>query len=781
MSEYGRGGSIAAAGTSNNPNERYYGAIRATARNPLSHAALGSIASMVLASGSSAQDTALPQIDVLSDSGSQTYQATNQTITRLPTPRLDTPQTVNVVTERVIKERGAQTLEDALRSVPGITFSAGEGGVQGDAPFINGFSARGDIYRDGVRDPGWYTRDLFSSDRVEVYKGPSAFAFGRGTTGGAINFVSKLPTGASFLDTTVTGYTPSGVRTELDAGGKKDNVSWRIAAMGQNIDTADRDNVWTKRWGVAPSVKVDFTSQTNFTLAYVYQGEESVPDYGHPYLPQPAYSPVTGALTNGGYYGTGQATTPVPIKRSNWFGVFEGPLADVQDTATHIATAKIEHNFTKDIKAVNVTRYVQNDRSSRPTAPRELRQANNVTAVTPLYPVGLMTIGRQHFWTETDNTLLVNQTDFVGKVYTGPIQHTFVAGMELMRETRWQQRANGMDANNLCAPANILCRTSLAFPTDTTFGGQFNFWNPAQDTESKNIAFYASDQMKLNQYFELLGAIRFDRYNTKFEDPGNAVVANRFLERTDNMLGWRVGGVFHPTPNSSIYVAYGTSYNPAAELGTLSGAGNNAANVQLPPEKNNSLEAGVKVDLLNNKLSLTGAVFRIQKTNMRIALDPSLPNNAQVLVLDGEAQVDGVEVGIAGNITDKWQIFAGYSHLETEIKKTRNMAELGRQLPNTPSDSFSLWTTYAVTPEWLIGGGAIYQSDTFVNTTNTAYVPDYWRFDLMTSYKVHKNHTIQLNIYNLTNEMYYAQYYGGHAVPAAGRYAALTWRAKWGD
>jgi catecholate siderophore receptor len=336
-----------------------------------------------------------------------------------------------------------------------------------------------------------------------------------------------------------------------------------------------------------------------------------------------------------------------------------------------------------------------------------------------------------------------------------------------------------MDGNNLCVPANAACRTSLAFPIDTTFGGTFNFWNPANNTDSDNVAFYASDQMKLSQYFELLGAIRWDRFSTTWKDPGNANAATRFLERTDEMLSYRVGGVFHPTPNSSIYVAYGVSYNPSGELGTLSGANNLGASVQAPPERNESIEIGAKVDLLQNRLSVTGAVFQIEKTNMRIANDLSLPADQQVTILDGVAQVRGVEVGVAGNLTDKWQIFAGYSHLDTEIKKTTNLAELGRQIPNAPPDSFSLWTTYQVTPEWLVGGGAFYQNDTFVNAANTSYVPDYWRFDLMTSYKVHKNHTIQLNIYNLTDERYYAQYYSGHAVPASGRYAALSWRAKW--
>ncbi|MGD9923569.1 MAG: TonB-dependent receptor plug domain-containing protein, partial [Pseudorhodoplanes sp.] len=155
-----------------------------------------------------------------------------------------------MVTPQVIREQAARTMEDALRNVPGITFQAGEGGMQGDAPFIRGFQARTDMFRDGIRDPGWYTRDLFSSDSVEVFKGPSAFAFGRGSTGGAINITSKQATGAKFVEGTVTGSTPFGVRTELDASGSVGNIDARIAAVWQDIDTPDRDNVWTKRWGV---------------------------------------------------------------------------------------------------------------------------------------------------------------------------------------------------------------------------------------------------------------------------------------------------------------------------------------------------------------------------------------------------------------------------------------------------------------------------------------------------------------------------------------------------
>lgn len=752
--------------------------IRASVRKP-GPAMLG-LASVMMATNAMAQE-ALPTIDVQETAGNGTgYQASAPQVSRIPTPLLDTPQTVNVVTQQVLQEQRLTSMEDALRTVPGITFSAGEGGNQGDTPIIRGFAARGDIFRDGIRDPGWYTRDLFNVDRVEVYKGPSAFAFGRGSTGGAINLVTKLPTGIPYIEGFVTGTTAGGYRTELDASGKKDNVSGRIAAMYQDMPTPGRDNVGVKRWGVAPSIKIDLNPETRATVSYIYQGEESVPDYGVPYLPAPVRSPTTGALTNQGYYGNGQATSPIPVPRNTWYGVKGGPLADVVRTDTHIGTIKVEHDLAPDLKISNATRYVSNDRFAINTAPRSLFQADNTTAVTPGYPVDQMTIGRQHFQIETNNTLLTNQTDIGGKFYTGSLLHTFSAGFEATRETRYQQRARGVgpsgNASNLCDPAQLACRTNAYYPVDTSFGGFFGGWNTSLSTETTTIAAYAFDQIKINEYFEVLGSIRQDHYEAKFGDPGNTTPANRNLSRTDDMTSWRVGGVFHPTKNSSIYAAYGVSFNPSAEFGVLSSAVNNAASPLLDPEKNTTIEVGAKADFLNNKLSVTGAIFRIEKTNLRIPSDPS--NTTASLVLDGLARVDGVEFGVAGAVTDKWQVFAGYSYLQSEIVKTSNLAELGRALPSTPHNNFNLWTSYAITPDLTIGGGVQYQDDAFANTTNTSYVPSFWRFDAMAAYKVTKNSTLQLNVYNIGDAMYYAQYYAGHAVPASGRFASLTYRIR---
>jgi catecholate siderophore receptor len=783
--------------------------IRSTARKPTVHAAIG-IASAMLA-GQAAAQQALPTIDVqraraparpvarqapapapqqqeaapaqeASPGAAEGFRATSSGLSRVPTPLIDTPQTVNVVTEQLIRDQGIRTMEDALRTVPGITFSAGEGGQQGDSPIIRGFGARTDIFRDGIRDPGWYTRDVFSSDSIEVFKGPSAFIFGRGSTGGAINITSKQATGAKFFEGTVSGTTPKGYRADLDASGSYQNIDARIAAVYQDIDTAGRDNVWTKRWGVAPSINYKFNQESRLKLNYIYQGEEGIPDYGHPYLPQAVRSPVTGQLTSLGYYGDGRTTQPVPINRNNWFGVVGGPLADLMTTETHISTARYEYDLTKELKFANTTRYFTVDRMSRPTAPRSLGTAGNVAfpaAMTPAfynYPVDAMTIGRQHFMSETDNSLFVNQSEITGKVHTGSWIHTVVLGMEYDLEKRRTQRAQGF-GNNLCDPVLPACRTSLSLPVDTSYGGIFNQWGPLQDTKAETVAWYASDSIKLNEYWDIMGGIRNDQFTTDFIDQTQPIYQNRYLAREDSMLSYRYGAVFHPTKNSSIYYAYGVSYNPAAELGTLSSAGNNAANATLPPEKNIVKEVGFKADVIPNQLTLTGALFKIEKTNLRIPTDPN--NTTGPLVLNGLAISQGVEFGLVGKITDKWQITTGYAYTETEIAQTSNLAELGKRLPNAPLNSFTLWTTYDLTSQFTIGGGATWQTEAFVNTTNLAEVPGFVKFDAMAAYKIDKNWTLQFNIYNITNELYYSQYYQGHAVPAPSRYATASLRVRW--
>jgi catecholate siderophore receptor len=377
-----------------------------------------------------------------------------------------------------------------------------------------------------------------------------------------------------------------------------------------------------------------------------------------------------------------------------------------------------------------------------------------------------LTYGRERRERETDNTYLINQTDLVGKFITGIAEHQMSAGLEAARETRHQDR------RDLCDSTNVACRTN-AFnpdPNGSPVGGTIINFLPIE-TKAVDYAAYVSDQVKITKYFELLASLRYDYFSTTYSDPNQALVINRNLERTDNLFSYRFGAVVHPTEKSSIYAAYGNSYNPSAELGTLV----SASNAALAPEQTRTIEVGAKADVRDGLISLAGAVFRIEKTNLRI----NDPFNNTVQVLDGVARVDGVEVGATGKVTDRWSVFTGYSYLESKILDTRDKSILDRHLQNTPRHNYTLWTTYEVTSKWTVGGGAIYQSLGWANNTNTAYVPEFWKFDAMISYKVDEKSTVQLNVYNLTNELYYAQYFGANVVPASGRWASLTYRARW--
>lgn len=722
----------------------------------------------------STSELELPTVQVQDNTGG--FVATTTGVARLPVPIFDMPQQVNVVTEKVLQQQNDTTLEQALRNISGITFSAGEGGNQGDSPIIRGFSARGDIFRDGIRDTGWYTRDMFNIEAVEVFMGPSSFAFGRGSTGGVINMVSKLPKNATFVEGDVTGYSQGGWRATLDANAKvNDNLYGRINLMGQNVDTADRNNVNSERWGIAPSVTFNLNDKTTVTASYYYQHESGTPDYGVPYLPSPSLSTSAGNFgqPTGGYYGNGQATPPVPVPRSNWYGVTNGPFADQLTTDTNMATLYIEHELNDFVTLSNGTRYTANDRNVIVTAPRSLGTATGNTNVPSLYPVQSMTIGMQRFNTITDNTQLSNITDMVAKFETGIFKHTLNAGMELTKETRDQQRTN------LCSPTAAMCRTSLWAPNNYSptlgVGGFANYAPTSNNTDMTDVAFYGGNQIAIGDHWQVMGGFRWDMADTTYQSvAANGAVST--LQNSESLFNYRFGVVYSPIQTVNLYVTYGTSSNPSSEYGVLAND-----TVTLAPESNDTWEAGVKAEVLDGRVILTGALFQTMKTNTRVPTDPVAGLPPQVL--GGEQRVRGVSLGAGGALTEQWDLTLSYTYMQTEILSVgsaptlASLATVGKELPNAPPNSFSMWTSYDITPQLTIAGGATFNDDTFANANNTVYVPSYWNFDAMASYQFTKNFQVQLNVYNLTNELYYAQYYGGHAVPAAGRYATLRARA----
>jgi catecholate siderophore receptor len=718
--------------------------IHGVTRKPFGHAAVG-VASVLLAGGAAAQEsTQLPTIDVQSDNGTGYQAPVSASNSRMTAPLLSTPSTVNVVNEQVIRDQNVSNVKDALRNVSGITFRAGEGGNQGDTPYIRGFSAQGDLFRDSVRDPGWYTRDAFNLDAVEVYKGPGSFLFGRGSTGGVVNLVTKTPKDRNFGEFTITGNTGYGARTTLDVNGKaNDNVSARIAVMAQGYDIAGRDNIEENRMGVAPSLKFRLSDNTTNTISYLYQRERSVPDYGIPFL--------------SAAYGKPRFVAPVP--RSNWYGILSQPYPDTVNDDVHIATNKFEHVVNQFVTVTNTTRYSDVHHFQRNVFPEP-----NASVPFPNLNANWTPNRAQ---VAAHNTQFINQTDMLAKFNTGTFQHTVAAGVDVTQETRDFTRNSfaGMGATNFINPDPYRAPGTPSAPTASQL----------TNAEGTTVGGFLADQIKLNQYFEVLGAIRYEQFRFR-QDAPIAAPALQSLSRTDNLFSWRVGAVFHPTPNSSLYVMRGTSFNPSAENLTVSVSNPTTALSMfgLEPEKNETTEIGAKADVLNNRLSLAAAVFFTKKTNMRVT-DPV----TQTANLIGTVDAPGWEVSATGKLTDQWQVIASYTYVHARITQTTITQQLNNVPFSTPDNTFSLWTTYDVTPLWQVGGGLFVTGSMYGDLPNTAVAPASMRIDAMAAYKLTPKSTLQFNIYNLTDEFYAASVYSNWFVPGASRTFAATYRYNW--
>jgi catecholate siderophore receptor len=647
-------------------------------------------------------------------------------------PLVDTPQSIDVIPARILAEQGVTTLRDAVRNVAGISLAAGEGGSQGDNLTIRGFSARNDIFIDGMRDFGSYYRDPFNQDAVQVLKGPSSVTFGRGSTGGVVNQASKTPHLTPALAGTVSLGTDDTRRVTLDVDrpvpALGDGAAVRLNIMAHDAHVAGRDQAENRRFGLAPSLSLGLGTPTRVTLSYFHQSGDDTPDYGIPWL----------------------FDGPAPVDRSAYYGFKAGNFLR---TDADIASARVEHDFGGAVSVTNQVRVASYSRAA------QITEAKIAGAVTPATPLDSLIVARNQIAVSSVESLLQNQLDATVRFRTGAVAHTLVTGIELGRETSDPTR-----------PAFTgVPTTSLLHPDEgQPFSGTSSIASSVR-ASAVSAGAYALDTVSFGSRLDVIGGARWDRFDAAY---AQSVAPATAFARADAMPSWRGAVVYKPAPAASVYADYGTSFNPSAEALSLG-----ASTANTPPESNRTYEVGAKWEL-PRRLSVRGAMFRTDKTNAR---EPD-PNNPLQNVLSGEQRVNGVEVEADGHITRRWQILSSYAFMDATLVKSAAFPDaVGAELANVPRHAFNAWSTFDLPWRLQAGGGVRYVGRRTASTTvpldpSTGLVkalPGYWTASAMAKRPLTHSLDLQLNIENLTDAYYFDQLHPGHIVPGAGRSALL--------
>jgi catecholate siderophore receptor len=646
----------------------------------------------------------------------------------------DIPQSIETVSQLEMSEQAITSMQDVLRNVPGITINAGEGGAHGDSVNLRGISVPDSFFLDGMRDIGLYQRDTFDEEAVEVLLGPSSVVFGRGSTAGVINQVTKQATLVAAEDASVEVGTAGMERATADIDVPiGDHAAARINVMDQRFGTAERDDVLTRSYGIAPTFAVGINTPTTLTLSYLHQSENDIPDYGIPFIDG----------------------SPAAVNRHNYYGLVN---YDRTKNVVDIGTVRLEHKFNDHVSLIDSVRYGHYDFTYLLSAPHlDDDFTEPPSPGTPLADIEVYRDQPSSSGTEED---LINRTDLTTKFETAGVAHTLITGIELSRESSDVIKyINGID---VIPPTSLLDPVAYYSPPTALDVDEL------PDTFGSDVSFSAMDRMKLSAQWDFDAGLRWDRFNSHYSE----ATTDSAFSRSDTELSPRAAVVFKPSDAQSFYASFGSSYNPAIEYLTLA-----PSDQSLSPEKDITTEIGTKLDFLEHRLTVTGAVFDTLLVNARQA-DPDDPAVQQVPY---DQRVLGAEVGASGHVTDELEVFASYTHLDDRISLTSDPLALKKRVPNIAEDSASLWVTWEPGRTWKIGGGAVYMGQRYADTDNTAQVPSYVVLNGMLSYRVNRHFELQLNLNNIAdklyfNGIYYTELDENHAVPGPGRTLLLTAR-----
>ncbi|MGJ4930502.1 TonB-dependent receptor [Bradyrhizobium sp. HKCCYLS2038] len=696
---------------------------------------------------------------------------------KFPEKLLNTPKTVTVLSKEILADKNSTSLKSAVLSTAGVTLGTGEGGnAFGDRFFIRGFDARNDVFIDGVRDSGVSVRENFFTEQVEILRGPASSFAGRGTTGGAINIVTKQATTEnSFYNMDATLGTDQTKRVVIDVNQKiTPTFAARVGGLFQDAGVAGRDFVTDNRNGGFIATK--WTPLDTVTLAanYIHTEVSGRPDFGVPY-----YRPST--LTAGAPF------PEVGSPRNAWYGFVNRDFQRIgQDIGSFNTEIKVTPDLTISDK-VRVSRSTLNYIGTLPEGPTNINPPSGA----------LVRANPQSRFQQTD--VLANQLEATYKFNTGNFRHTVLAGLEVSQEKAIINSYTGLTSEQQGLPfsgTGSLSGVSVFNPqfTNLPFGipslGQF-----PTNIKIDTVSVYALDSINYRDLVILNGGVRYDKYDVRVDGFGTVNGVANVPGGTGTSSGlpnFNLGLTLKPVPYASFYAAYATSSNPvgaefdglSAQYGGLSAVTNGGANQIFGPEKNTSIEIGTKWELLDNRLLVSAALFQTEKENAResrnitaqtATADCPYPanttGNVPCLSAGAAYRIRGIDMQAGGKLTDKWSIFGGIVLMQSEVTKSNippaNLglftSNVGLQLANTAHQSFSLLTKYQLNDTWEIGGQAVYRSKIFGGTWLAANqgteLPSYWRFDAFAEAKLDKNWTAKVFVANIFDKLYYDALY----------------------
>ncbi len=694
----------------------------------------------------------LPEVKVTApaDTG---YKVDQSLSPKSTAPLLDTPQTVNVIPAEVFAEQGARNLTEVLRNTPGITFNAGENGFATNTNnfSLRGFDTSGNIFIDGVRDSGNYTRDAFNLEQVEVVKGPAADN-GRGGAGGYVNLVTKTPRYQQDFVTGTIGYGfdryDSGARKRASADLNRalgDAAAFRLNLMAEDSGVAGRDVAKLRGFGVAPSLAIKAGPATNLVFSYQHIQTDDRPDWGVP------AAMIPGMLARDPAIGKSN--------RDNFYGL----RSDFDKTKSDALLARVEHRISSTATISNQTRWASTEREA-------------LYAVATAYDPATRLVTTQRQAYSRENTSLSNLTNLDLRFATGGVKHHVAAGLELMRE---ESEAGRYPANIPSNPGTV----DIFAPDPSRAMAPFTGMVPTQTAKVRidTIAAYAYDTLELDPKWQVTGGLRVERYKVRIDSrtAAGAPQGPDGFERSELTIGGKIGLVYKPAANGTIYVAYSeAALPPGSYLSNpdISRTGDNAFpgwqgqnHKDSKEQRSTNIEIGTKWDLLDRRLATTAAIFHTERRN--IAMGPGV-----VPIGYGKQTVQGIELSAAGALTRSWSVFGGL--LLMDSKRTHSAAidaalsgdygtystTIGDELAFTPKLTANLWTSYRVDQALTVAGGVQHVGSSWVGRPDTAdrvipngrfgKLPGYTVVNLMASYAVNRNLTVRLNVDNLFDKLY---------------------------